>query len=83
VIFEPLGEKAQMEEADLADLRQWQQFLRLYRQQDWEQAELQLFNLQQRDSASKLYALYAERIALFRQGPRMNNWDGVTVLESK
>lgn len=83
VIYEPLGANGQVDEEVLANLRQWQQFLRLYRQQDWEQAELQLFNLQQGDAESKLYALYAERIALLRQGPRIEHWDGVTVLESK
>ena len=83
VIYEPLGANGQVDEEVLANLRQWQQFLRLYRQQDWEQAELQLFNLQQVDAESKLYALYAERIALLRQGPRIEHWDGVTVLESK
>lgn len=83
VIFEPLGEKGQVSETVLEDLRLWQQFLRLYRQQDWDQAELQLFNLQQRDPAMPLYALYAERIARLRQEPLLVDWDGVTVLESK
>ena len=83
VIYEPLGPAGQVPESVLADLREWQQFLRLYRQQDWEQAELQLFNLRQRDAGSALYALYAERVALLRQGPVIENWDGVTVLESK
>ena len=56
---------------------------RLYRKQDWEQAELQLMNLQRMSPDSALYRLYAERVVYFRKNPPSPDWDGVFVFHTK
>jgi len=56
---------------------------RLYLKQDWEQAELQLINLQRMSPETALYGIYAERIAYFRKNPPPADWDGVFVFQTK
>jgi adenylate cyclase len=56
---------------------------RLYRKQDWEQAELQLMNLQRLSPGAELYEVYAHRITQFRKQPPGLNWDGVYIFETK
>ena len=53
------------------------------RQQDWEQAELLLYNLSRINPDHLLYKLYAERIQEYRANPPGENWDGVTTFETK
>jgi adenylate cyclase len=57
--------------------------LKLYRAQDWDQAELQLFNLKKLAPDRFLYDLYGKRIAEYRKDPPGENWDGVTTFETK
>jgi adenylate cyclase len=83
VIYEPLG-PAEAQTASQKDaMRQWQQFLRLYRACDWEQAELQLVNLERLQPGNTLYRLYATRIQYLRAHPPGANWDGVTTFQTK
>lgn len=82
-IYEPLGLTAEVPPEALEALREWQHFLRLYRAQNWEQAELQLFNLQRQAPDRRLYALYQERIVTLRSQPLASDWDGVTAFENK
>jgi adenylate cyclase len=82
-IYEPLGLSSQVDKETLEELKMFHQALRLYRKQDWEQAELQLYNLQRMAPESKLYQVYAERIAYFRKQPPPADWDGVFVFETK
>ena len=65
------------------EIKLWNQVLKLYRAQDWDQAELQLFNLQKLSPDLFLYKLYAERITEYRKNPPGDNWDGVTTFETK
>lgn len=81
-IFEPVAPAGQVPPAVQDELRLWQQTLRAYRAQDWEQAELVLLNLA-RLSPRPLYDIYGERIAEFRQNPPGPGWDGTTTLTSK
>mgnify|MGYP003394416248 CR=1 FL=1 len=53
----------------LAELKVFQEMRRCYRKQDWEQAELQLMNLQRLSAHTELYKIYALRVAHFRQQP--------------
>jgi adenylate cyclase len=55
----------------------------MYRKQEWEKAELQIYNLQRMAPESKLYKVYADRIAYFRKQPPAADWDGVFVFETK
>jgi len=82
-IFEPLGVAAQLDKAAHDELKLWNQALRLYRQQDWDQAELQLYNLARISPDRYLYPLYTKRIAYFRANPPGDAWDGVTTFETK
>lgn len=82
-IFEPLGTSAELDKATHEELKLWNQFLRLYRAQDWDQAELQLYNLSRMNPDRYLYSLYSKRIALLRASPPGDGWDGVTTFEMK
>lgn len=90
-IFEPLGLVDEIGELVLDELKLWNRALRLYRAQDWEQAELQLYNLSRMHPDCYLYRLYTKRIALHRAcppgeqsaGEGHERWDGVTTFEVK
>ncbi|MFA7243669.1 MAG: adenylate/guanylate cyclase domain-containing protein [Sulfuricellaceae bacterium] len=82
-IYEPLGLEQQVEQAVKNELRLFEEALRLYRAQNWEQAERQLLNLQKTAPDCVLYRLYLERIAHFRAEPPELDWDGVSVLNTK
>ncbi len=81
-IFEPLGLEGHVAKEDLEELKLWNQALRAYRAQDWDQAEVMLLNLS-RIRQCYLYDLYAKRIAHCRQEPPGEGWDGVTTFETK
>lgn len=81
-IYEPLGIEAELPGEVADELKLWNQFLRQYRAQDWEQAELTLMNLQ-RMAPKYLYEKYAEAIVTHRKEPPGANWDGVTVFKTK
>lgn len=82
-IYEPLGEPGGLDKGIQDELRLWNQALRLYRAQDWDQAELQLYNLSRMSPDRYLYQLYTKRIALHRANPPGSGWDGVTTFETK
>lgn len=82
-IYEPLGLVGEVPDETLGQLKLWQHALRLYRAQDWDQAELQLYNLSRQAPESRLYQLYLERLAVWRKNPPSTDWDGVTTFETK
>ena len=82
-IFEPLGIESELSEEQVRELRLWKEALRLYRAQDWDQAELQLYNLLKLSPDCALYQLYMRRIAEMRKLVLPADWDGVTVFETK
>jgi adenylate cyclase len=82
-IFEPVGLEGAVAKAKLEELRLWQQALKHYRAQNWEQAELALFNLQRMAPEDELYAVYARRVVALRAHPPGAGWDGVTTFETK
>jgi adenylate cyclase len=82
-IYEPIGPKGQVDEAVLEELKLYQQALKLYRKQDWDQAELQMYNLQRMYPECKLYQVYVERAAHFRSNPPAADWDGVFEFKTK
>lgn len=82
-IYEPLGLLGEVADETLGQLKLWQHALRLYRAQDWDQAELQLLNLSRQAPEFKLYQLYLERLAIWRKNPPGADWDGVTTFETK
>lgn len=82
-IFEPLGLVGGVGKDVLEEMKLFQQALRSYHKQDWDQAELQLFNLQKMSPQTKLYQVYAERVVYFRNNPPGADWDGVFVFKTK
>ena len=82
-IFEPLGKPAELPAAVLDELRDWDQALALVRARQWSDAETLIGRLQAAHPARGLYALYLERIAVWRTQPPGEDWDGVTNFETK
>jgi len=82
-IYEPLGLVGEVVPEKLDELKLWHHALRLYRAQEWDQAEMQLVTLAQRAPNTRLYALYIERIAHCRAVPPGEGWDGVTTFKTK
>jgi adenylate cyclase len=82
-IYEPLGRESEIDKKVLDELRIWNQTLRAYRSQQWDQAEVNLLNLQRMSPACGLYQVYAERIAEKRREPPPPDWDGVTAFDEK
>jgi adenylate cyclase len=82
-IFEPLGLVGEVDPVQLEELKLFQQVLRLYRKQNWDKAELQLFNLARLTPGNKLYEVYTERVTYFRNNPPGEKWDGVFDYKTK
>lgn len=82
-IFEPIGLEGEVGKDVHDELRLWGQFLRHYRAQEWDPAEVALLNLQRVNKDCELYRIYAERVAEYRRTPPGPDWDGVTRFESK
>jgi adenylate cyclase len=83
IIYQPLGLEGQVEQAKLNEIKLWNQALKLYRNQDWDMAELQMLNLQKGSENGELYGVFIERIAHFRAHPPEDGWDGAWTFETK
>lgn len=81
-IYEPVGEAGEVSGSDLEEIKLWNQALRQYRNQDWDQAELALMNLS-RMQPRYIYQLYTARVEHLRKEPPGPGWDGVTTFETK
>jgi adenylate cyclase len=81
-IYEPVGEEGKVPRDDMEEIKLWNQALRAYRGQEWDQAEVTLMNLQ-RMKPRYLYDLYVKRVEHLRKEPPGDNWDGVTIFETK
>ncbi len=82
-IYEPLGPEGEVERQVLDELKLWNQALRAYRAQQWDQVEVALLNLQRMSPDSGLYRMYAEKVAQMRRDPPPAGWDGVSVFDDK
>ncbi|MFZ1071522.1 MAG: adenylate/guanylate cyclase domain-containing protein, partial [Methyloceanibacter sp.] len=85
-IFALLGDDALKETRGFIDLTaRHGEFLRTYRAGDWDAADLLRRECDRMDGSGlhRLYALYRERIAFFRQNPPPPDWDGSTEALSK
>ncbi len=82
-IFEPLGPAAAVEAERQEELRLWNQTLRAYRSGHWDQAEVNLLNLQRSSPGNTLYQAYAGIVAEKRRNPPPPDWDGVTAFAEK
>ncbi|MDD5056483.1 MAG: adenylate/guanylate cyclase domain-containing protein [Sideroxydans sp.] len=82
-IFEPLGLNGEVDKELAEEVKLFHQTLRYYRKQDWDKAELQLLSLRNMSPQCKLYQVYAERVAYYRNEPPGDNWDGVFIFNTK
>jgi adenylate cyclase len=90
-IFQPLANiptgaqsGTQSNAKDQADeLKTWGAMLKAYRNQDWEQCDVQMLNLDRQNAQKFLYQLYAQRVASMRLLPFDPSWDGATNFETK
>ncbi|WP_062308160.1 CHASE2 domain-containing protein [Polynucleobacter sinensis] len=84
-IFEPLGFEGQVGERQLTALPLFESALKAYREQRWDDAQHQFENLLQnhKDTGEVLYELYLERIALLRDNPPGDQWDGAFTFTKK
>ena len=82
-IFWPLAPDDRLEKAHAEELKNWATVLKAYRAQDWDQADVQLLNLQRMNAKKYLYELYAQRVASMRLLPFDPEWDGATNFETK
>jgi adenylate cyclase len=77
-VFEPLAVAEDREELLL-----WMQTLRAYRAAQWDQADVNLLNLQRANPQSTLYKAFSDIVAERRRNPPSVDWDGVTVFAEK
>ena len=80
-IFALLGDDALKETRGFIDITaRHDEFLRKYRAGDWDAADLLRRECDRMNGAGlhRLYTLYRERIAFFKQNPPPSHWDGST-----
>ncbi len=82
-IFWPMAPAGQLGEASSTELKTWVSFIKAYRAQNWDQADVLLINLMRMNAKKFLYQLYAERVASMRLLPFDPEWDGATNFETK
>jgi len=82
-VFEPIGLENEVDKKTQDELKLWHQTLRAYRQQQWDQVEVNLINLQRMNPECEAYKLYADRAAEFRRKPPPAGWDGAWVFDEK
>jgi len=82
-IYEPLGLESEVDRKVHEELKLWQQTLRAYRSQQWDQVEPNLLNLQRMNPDCYLYKHYSEEVVKHRRTPPPPDWDGVTAFDEK
>jgi len=82
-IYQPMGYENALSSEEKERITQWNEFIELYRNQDWSRAQASLSHLMQGEPNSFLYEVYAERITAMRANPPGPEWDGVTKYDSK
>lgn len=82
-LYEPIGMPNEVEPSFLEEIKLFHKALRSYRKQDWDQAELQLYNLQRMAPKTRLYQIYADRVTYYRNNPPPADWDGVHTADMK
>ncbi|MEI8155497.1 MAG: adenylate/guanylate cyclase domain-containing protein [Burkholderiales bacterium] len=82
-IFWPMAPVAQLNEATNNEIKTWASFVKAYRAQNWDQADVLLINLMRMNAKKFLYQLYADRVASMRLLPFDPDWDGATNFETK
>jgi adenylate cyclase len=82
-IYWPLGAADSLPQEQADELKTWAMLLKAYRNQDWDQCDVQMLNMQRLNAKKFLYQLYADRVASMRLLPIDPSWDGATNFDSK
>jgi adenylate cyclase len=82
-VYEPVGLEVEVDRKTRDELKLWNQTLKSYRAQHWDEVEVGLLNLQRMNSGCGLYDLYAREVANKRRRPPPADWNGVTVFDEK
>jgi len=82
-IFEPIGLVENVSKSKRKQIKEFHHALKLYRLQNWDDAEQIIFQLSQQEPERIIYRIYLDRIAFFRNNPPEENWDGVFTHTSK
>ncbi len=89
-IYWPLAPLERLPKEVGDEIKLWNAFLKSYRNQDWEQCDLQMLNIERsmtpkegKTAKKYLYQLYSDRVASMRQLPFDPSWDGATNFETK
>ena len=82
-IYEPLGREGEPSRAELDELKLWGHFLRTYRAQNWDAAEVALLNLSRANPRYLYEEVYAKRIASYRKESPGADWDGSWKADTK
>jgi adenylate cyclase len=82
-IFCPVAPADPLDAELASELKLWSSFLKAYRAQQWDQADVLLINLMRANATKYLYSLYGERVASMRLLPFDPDWDGATNFETK
>ncbi len=82
-IFWPMAPTAQVSDATNTELKTWVSFVKAYRAQNWDQADVLMLNLTRMNAKKFLYQMYSERVASMRLLPFDPEWDGATNFETK
>lgn len=76
-IYEPLGPRNGLDPETRSMLRRYHEALRLYRSGEWEVAEKEFYQLHQAHRQRKIFQIYLDRLAHYRNYPPGDDWDGV------
>ena len=78
-IFEPMGLSIELAKDKKSEIRRFNKAVKLYRQQQWDMAEQEIFSLSQSATTvdRAVYKIYLDRIMYFRNNPPGSDWDGV------
>jgi adenylate cyclase len=77
-IYWPMAPASQINDDATSELKTWATFIKAYRAQNWDQADVMLINLMRMNAKKFLYQLYADRVASMRLLPFDAEWDGAT-----
>ncbi|MDT7513583.1 CHASE2 domain-containing protein [Rhodoferax mekongensis] len=82
-IWTPLALNVRTTSSLSDEVKLWSQFLKMYRSQQWDQADVALLNVSRMNPERFLYSLYSQRVASMRHLPFDSEWDGATNFETK
>jgi adenylate cyclase len=83
-VYEPVGLESEVDKKIQDEIKLWNQTLRAYRAQQWDQVEVNLINLQRQNPGCELYSrVFPERVAELRRAPPAAGWDGAYAFDEK